>query len=126
MPFSPDLRSKLMQAVFANGSYSGPAKFYVALFNGDPTNTGKEISGGNYERLEVNLAVSGPTATNVNKVLWEPATADWGNVNYAAIYDEPTAGNMLASSILAQPFTILTDTSARIAPGALTIDMPAS
>ena len=126
MPFSPDLRGKLMQAVFAKGTYSGPPKFYVALFNGDPTNTGKEVSGGNYERLEVALAVNGTSATNSAKVLWEPATTDWGNVNYAAIYDDVAAGNMIATAVLAQPFTITTDTSARIAPGALTIDMPAS
>lgn len=126
MPFSPDLRGKLMQAVFAKGTYSGPAKFYVALFNGDPTNTGKEISGGAYTRLEVALTVNGTNAVNAAKLLWEPATTDWGNVNYAAIFDDPTAGDMIATAILTQPFTITTDTSARIAPGALTIDMPAS
>lgn len=126
MPFSPDLRGKLMQAVFAHGSYAGPTKFYAALYSGDPTNTGKEVSGGGYTRMEVNLTVKDTTATNADKVLWQPATTDWGNVNYVAIFDADTAGNMLATAVLSQPLTILTDTSARISPGALTIDMPAA
>lgn len=126
MPFSPDLRNKLMQAVFHQGTYSGPPKFWVALFNGDPTNTGTEISGGGYVRLEAQLTVTGSSATNSNKILWEPATTDWGNVNYAALYDNDAGGNLLATSALTQPFTITIDTSARIAPGALTIDLPAS
>lgn len=126
MPFSPDLRGKLMQAVFSKGSYTGPDKFYAALFSGDPVTTGKEVSGGGYTRMEVPLTVNGTTATNSAKVLWQPATTDWGNVNYVAIYDSEAAGNMLATAVLSQPLTILTDTSARISPGALTIDMPAA
>lgn len=126
MPFSPDLRGKLMQAIFNKGDYKGPDAFYVALFNGDPTNTGKEVSGGGYERLPVTLTVAGTNATNANKVLWEPATTDWGNINFAAIYDAASAGNMIATAALSQPLSILTDTSARISPGALSIDMPAS
>ena len=126
MPFSPDLRGKLMQTVFEKGTYTGPDAFYVALFNGDPTSTGKEITGGGYERLPVTLKVTGTTATNSNKILWEPATTDWGNINFAAIYDAASAGNMIATATLNQPLSILTDTSARIQPGALTIDMPAS
>jgi hypothetical protein len=126
MPFSPDLRGKLMQAVFAKGTYTGASAFYVGLFNGDPTTTGKEITGGGYTRLPVDLTVAGTNATNSNKVLWEPATTDWGNVNYAAVFDAVTAGDMIATAVLSQPLTILTDTSARISPGSLTIDMPAS
>lgn len=77
-----------------------PSTWYVALFNGDPTGSGVECSGGNYARKAVanNLTnwpmSSTPVKKNGTEIAFGVLTAALGTITYAALYDAPTGGNL--------------------------------
>lgn len=102
---------------------------YVALFVGDPLDGGSEVSGVDYAREATSGATWGsasfvsPTATITNAALIDFGTAGgaWGTVNYCAIYDAATAGNMLASGDLTVARPIVTGDPVTFPIGTLTI-----
>lgn len=92
---------------------------YLALFTAVGTDAGTgftEVSGGSYARKSTagsdwNAASgTGPSSTtNANSLSFPAATANWGTVIAVGLYDDPTAGNLLAWDYLGnyawQPFT---------------------
>ncbi len=88
------LSDAMLDAVLKDTAYTSPTTVYLALFDGDPATTGTEVSGGSYARQSAafNTAASGST-TNSAAISFTgmPATT----VNYCAIYDALTAGNLL-------------------------------
>lgn len=82
---------------------TAPATIYVALFTTAPTETttGTEVSGGAYARQSVafsapaNQSPTGTTISNSAGINFPAATASWGTVNGAALFDAATGGNML-------------------------------
>ncbi len=87
--------------LFTAASATRPTTWYVALYTVAPGEGGggTEVSGGSYVRQSVSFTVSGtaPTqAANSAAVEFPTATASWGTVVAAAIYDASTSGNMLA------------------------------
>lgn len=118
MAFSNYLEKKLLEHVFRNVSYTPPATVYVALFktlpSGDGTG-GVEVSGGAYARQPYNAAAAtGGSPTSVANgalVQFPTATADWGTINGAGIYDAATGGNLLESGPLSTSKTVLSGDS---------------
>jgi hypothetical protein len=109
--FSDYLEDKVLKHVFANTAYTAPSTLYVALYTVAPSDTGggTEVTGGSYVRQSMAFTVSGtsPTqATNTAAVEWPTATADWGTVVAASVYDASSAGNMLAWADLTANKTI--------------------
>lgn len=99
--FSDYLEDKVLKHVFTNTSYTSPSTVYVGLFTVAPSDSGggTEVSGGSYARQAITFTVSGssPTqAVNSGAVEFPTATADWGTIVAAAVFDAPTSGNMLA------------------------------
>lgn len=88
-----------------------PANWYVALFTSttDDGAGGTEVTGGSYARKAVAASgaqwtrgTGGPgTVTNTNAITFAAATADWGTVTHAALYDAVTGGNRIMHSALA-------------------------
>ncbi len=75
---------------------------YLALFVGDPSDGGTEVSGSNYARKEVtdsdwNNAVSGQI-TNKTELSFVKSADVWSssNVTHFALYDAATGGNLQA------------------------------
>ena len=68
---------------------------HAALFNGDPSAAGSEISGGSYARQPITLgsAASGAITVNTDATFDVPSGS---TVNYIAYYDALTGGNLLA------------------------------
>lgn len=70
---------------------------YAALFNGDPSGAGVEVTGGSpaYARKAITMAAAagGQIQITADSVFDVPAAA---TVNYVAYYDASTAGNLLA------------------------------
>ncbi|NNM74753.1 phage tail fiber protein [Enterovirga aerilata] len=106
MSFTNYLEQKVLDHVFGAGTYAKPT-LYAALFT---TATGEagggtEVSGGGYARQPIGaMTVSGtaPTqAVNASTFEFPVATADWGTITHAAIFDAPTGGNMLDHAPLA-------------------------
>lgn len=113
MAFSNYLEKKLLEHAFRNVVYTPPTTVYVALFNtlpaGDGTG-GTEVSGGAYARQAITLGAAtggSPTSTTNSALIQYPtATASWGTINGAGIYDAPTGGNLLEMGPLATPKTV--------------------
>ena len=106
MSFSNYLELKLLDEIVGKTAFTMPTA-YVALFVGDPLDTGAggaEVSGNNYARVSTaggdwNAAASG-SIDNANAVTFPQASGSWGTVDYFAIYDAASAGNLLASGAL--------------------------
>lgn len=109
--FSDYLEDKVLKHVFTNTAYTAPSTLYVGLFTAAPTDAGggTEVSGGSYARQSMAFTVSGsnPTlATNSGAVEFPTATATWGTIVAAAVFDASTSGNMLAWADLTANKTI--------------------
>lgn len=109
--FSDYLEDKVLKHVFTNTAYTSPTTLYVALYTVAPSDTGggTEVTGGSYARQSMAFTVSGtsPTqATNTSAVEFPTATADWGTVVAAAVFDASSTGNMLAWADLTANKTI--------------------
>ena len=136
MSFSNYLENKVLNHVFGGTSYSAPATLYVGVFTtaASDTDLGTEVSGGSYARQSVAMTVSGtsPTqAANNAAIEFPEATASWGTITYAGIFDASTGGNMLAWAQLTDPIdavtplpkTITTGDILRIAPGNIKVTL---
>ncbi len=129
MAMSNYLEEKVLNAVLRAQPFPTITKVYVALFTTDPGETGStgtEVSGGGYSRKEI--AFSGPTqvgevATCLNsaEIDFGIATADWGYITHAAIFDAQTAGNMLYHAALESAKLIEAADSLRFAAGKLKV-----
>lgn len=90
-----------------------PANWYVALFvtATDDATGGTEVTGGSYARKAVAASgaqwtrgTGGPgTVTNTNVITFTTASADWGTVSHAAIYDAVSGGNRIMHGALTTP-----------------------
>lgn len=82
---------------------SAPGTVHVALHTGAPGDDGasNEVTGGSYAReattagTDWNTPANGQFA-NANQISFTQATANWGTVTHASIWDAATGGNCLA------------------------------
>ncbi len=124
------LETALLNAVLRNSSYSSPATVYLALFTSATadTGTGTEVTGGSYARQSVAFDaprdVSGSMqCDNTSDIEFPVATANWGTVSHAAIYDASSGGNMLFHGALSVSRTINTDDQMKFAAGDLKVKL---
>lgn len=126
MSMSNYLENKLLDHTLRNINYTPATQVYLGLFTSDPgeDNIGTEVSGGAYARKGVtfNAAASG-IVTNNTDILFDIATANWGNVSYVAIFDSITAGNMLYYGALTTAKTINSSDQLKIVSGDLSISL---
>jgi hypothetical protein len=114
--------------LLTNGSATRPTSWFIALYTVAPGEGGggTEVSGGSYARQAVTFTVSGtaPTeASNSVAVEFPTATANWGTVVAAAIFDASTSGNMLAYANLTTSKTIDSGDVLRFNVGALDVTL---
>jgi len=131
------LEQKLLDELLNKVAFPGPST-YVALFTTAPTDAGGgvEVSGGAYARQLVdtnaslvdpkwNLAVSegggGFLVDNLQDIVFPTATAAWGTVVAAAIFDAVTAGNMLVHGALTVDKPVTLDDTFKFLAGELDI-----
>lgn len=108
MPFTSYTDNKLIDHLLGAATFAKPASKYVALYVGDPTTGGTEVSttGSAYTRLSSSFTIGANQAMNSADLQWATATSVWGAINYVAVYDAATGGNMLVSAALNTPKTI--------------------
>ncbi|UCC88211.1 MAG: hypothetical protein JSV81_02600 [Anaerolineales bacterium] len=125
MSFSNYLENKVLGHVFGGAAYTAPATLYVGLFTSDPgeTGSGTEVSGGSYARQTITFTVTGSQASSSAAVEFPTATASWGTITYAAVYDAVSGGNLLASGALTTSKTIDNGDVFRIPSGDFDIDL---
>ncbi|PWA08665.1 hypothetical protein DCC39_14600 [Pueribacillus theae] len=87
----------VLNHVFRNTPMTSPSKVYVGLF----TSSG-EVNGNAYERQELTFTEpSGGIIKNAAEVRFAIATADWGEVVGAGIFDAETGGKRLDDANIA-------------------------
>jgi hypothetical protein len=120
--FSTYLGNALLDEVCGGVDFSAPATVYAALFVGDPQGAGSEVSAGGYARQSASFgSASGLSVDNDAEIEFGPATASWGTVDYAALYDASSNGNLLVSGALSSSKTIESDDKLNFAVGNLSV-----
>lgn len=107
------LSNKLLDAVLGITTYTPPATIDFALYTSAPSagGGGTEVSGGSYARQsQANNstnwpAASGGSKTNATTITFPTATANWGTVVAAAMFEGGTNnlmwfGNLTASRLV--------------------------
>jgi hypothetical protein len=94
------LESALLNRVLRGQAYTPPASVYLGLLTAFTTgadgDTLTEVTGGGYARQSITFGAPSAGATvNTNAISFPEATGNYGTVNYAAIFDASTAGNVL-------------------------------
>ena len=104
MSFTDFLENELLDHVFGSGNrnYAAAANQFVALSTTIPTDAGgnfTEPAVGAYARVsraDTNWTVAAAGALDNNAdIVFPTATANWGTIVYAGIFDLITAGNLL-------------------------------
>jgi len=103
------LEEALMEEIF-NGHDFSPPDTWVSLYTDSPADadTGTEVTGGSYARIEVeangdgtpdwnDAAVDGTgyLVDNSDVITFATASASWGDVSHFGIHDASTGGNLL-------------------------------
>lgn len=114
MSFSNYAEQQALAAVLAGS--------YVGLVTSTPTDTnpGTEVSGGGYARQAwiPSYTQGNPTkAENSAAIEFPVATANWGTVTYAVVFDAATGGNYLGYLELRDPNDIQTPLSKTVTSG---------
>lgn len=137
MPLSNYTVQALLNSLFSKtsnfGAMASAPTLYVALFTtkpGEDGTGGTEVSGGGYAR-EATTAADWNTATladpsvidNANAIDFGTATADWGTITAAGLYDAATGGNMIIAGDLAANKTITNGDSFQFAVGDFNITL---
>lgn len=105
------LEGQIRAHQFRTATWAKPTHNFVALWIGDPTDTGSagaEVSGGSYARQDLPPADANWSAVsatdgitkNLAAITFPAPTANWGTITHAAIFDAVSGGNMIASGAL--------------------------
>ena len=124
------LSNELLDHVVGNQTYTPPTDLYFALFQVTPADDGTggtEVSSGgtSYARAQVTNdltefpAAVGQSKSNANEVVFTQASASWGTINGAGVYDDPSAGNLLYVIDVVAPKTVDSGDTARFPAGTL-------
>jgi hypothetical protein len=108
MAFTAYTDQNLLNHLLGPTAFTKPAALFVALFVGDPSSGGTEIStsGSGYARQSASFTVASGIATNNTDIEWPVATSSWGVISWVAIYDASTGGNQLVTAQLTAAKTI--------------------
>jgi hypothetical protein len=124
--FSDYYENKVIDHMLRNQAFTPPATVYVGLYTAAPTDAGggTEVSGGSYARQAVTLAAASAGATqNSADITFPTATADWGTIVAAGLFDAASAGNLLAWNNLTASKTVNSGDTFKITAGSLTISV---
>lgn len=125
MSLTNTFETRVLDWLLTDNAVTRPSAWYVALFTTAPSDTGggTEVSGGSYVRKAVTFTVTGDTASNTAAVEFDAATASWGLITHAAIFDASTTGNMIAYAPLAVSKNIGVGDVLRVPAGELDVTM---
>lgn len=125
MAFTNYTDNKLIDHLLGSSTFTKPSTLYVALFVGNPTSGGTEVStsGSAYARVTSTFTISGGNATNTAAIEWATATSSWGTIDWVAIYDASTGGNQLVTAALSSSKTIASGDVLRIPISSLSVTL---
>ena len=123
------LENALLDEVLGGVGYTPAGSVYIALYTTAPTDAGggTAVSGTGYARATVaNGTANWPAASsgaksNAGTIQFNTAGADWGTVTAFAIFDDPTAGNMLYWATLTTAKNVQSGDTAQFNPNDLDV-----
>jgi hypothetical protein len=121
MPKSTFLDNALLNAVLRATAYTSPTTVYVALFNGNPSSGGSEVSGGSYARQPATFSAASAGSTS-NTAGLTYTNMPVATITYVAIYDAVTAGNLLYFNPAAASKTTNATDTVSIAAGGIVVN----
>lgn len=139
--FSDYLENKILDHLLRATAFTAPATVYVALLTATPSDTGggTEVSGSNYARVSVTSATTAwngthgtttgassgtdGTVENAAVITFNTPSGSWGTVTHFAVYDAPTAGNLLFYAPLTVSKIIGSGDAVSFAAGALSLQL---
>lgn len=123
MSFSNTYETNVLTWALTTSAVTRPTSWTVALYTVAPGEAGggTEVTGGSYARTAVTFSVTGDTASNTAAVEFPTATASWGTVVAAAVFDN--SSNMVAYGNLTASRTIGSGDVFRIPAGDLDITL---
>lgn len=95
------LEGKFYDLVILGTAYTAPSGLYVALFTAvsdAEAGTGTEVTGGSYARINARSnmsAHSNGVGSNTTAIEFAAASANWGTVTHAGLFDAVSGGNPL-------------------------------
>lgn len=109
--FSNYLENALLNHTFKVSAYSVPTNLYIGLSTADPGETSgtlAEPAGNSYARTVCNTWTTAVTGAlfNATGVVFPAAGGSWGTISHFAIFDDVSAGNMLAYGSLSVNKTV--------------------
>jgi len=128
------LGNKVCRWLAGNAMPAAPAACYVGLFNGNPKTSGTEVTdtinaGGRVAITFDAIADDGADnqITNSADVDFGAAAGDVANLDYVAIFDAVSSGNLLFSKALpGGPFAVTAGTPIKFLSGDLTFTIGAA
>ena len=128
MPYTND-GANICQRALAGNAISAATR-YLALYVGDPTSSGVEVSATGYSRLS-RTAAQLPVTNNgisTNMGEWDDsANASWGTPTYVALMSASSGGDVLAYGQLSPAISeIVTGTRVFTEAGDITFTIPLS
>ena len=121
------LENKWLGHVLKDSAYTQPTTLYLALSTTDPLDDGSGITepvGGNYARA-VCTAAFAPAASRVAandvEITFNQASGAWGTITHWAIFDNVSAGNMLAHGDFTASKVVNSGITPKVTAGNLTI-----
>ena len=123
MAFSKELSGALLEHFFGKAVYT-PIPLFIGLSTTTGSVASNEVTGGGYARLATAAAdwstadISGnATISNLTTLTFPTATASWGTIKEAVLYDAATGGNILARADAASDKSIAVDDVILLLPG---------
>lgn len=129
-----DLESRVLTAIATAGtanlgnglSGSAGSGAFIGLFTGAPTDAsvGTELSGNGYTRKQASFGAvtAGAVSTNAD-TQFPDATATWGSITHAGLFNNATGGQLLVYGTLNSPSQIDAGDIFKIPVGGFTVSM---
>lgn len=123
--FSDYAENKILNFIFNKVAFTQPTHLFVALSTANPGETGSGLAepvGNGYTRvMKDTWKVAANRATSNSGVIEYPeATGSWGTITSWALFDDSTAGNMIAYGDLLSPQSVGVGDNLSVQDGALT------
>ena len=117
----------LLKYLLTTDSVTRPTNWYVGLYasGNQPSDSsaGTELSGNGYARQSVTFSVTGNSGTNSGSITFPTATASWGTITFAGLFDSQNGGSLIAYSQLGASKVIDTNDILQISNNSLTLTL---
>ena len=119
--------NRVLNWLLTSSSVTRPSAWYVGLYasGNQPSDSasGTELSGNAYARQSVAFSVTNNVASNSATLTFPTATASWGTLTFAGIFDASSGGNLIAYAQLGASKTIDTNDILQISASSLTLTL---